>query len=203
MKDTGRLFFLDIGQHHAPPARGRVLSSNVDGSDLKVLVDNILTAPDGIAIDHEKKHIWWTNMGEKVFEPRMFQTRGAISHRCQIAEDGSCYENDGSISRCDIDGSNVQTIIPKGAIHTPKQCIIAPKSEKLYWCDREGMKVMRADLDGSNMEVLFVSGNGQADMKDAAKWCVGVAVDEKHGKLFWTQKGAPKAGKVSCEAYCE
>lgn len=173
MPDKGRLFFLDIGQD-SHPVHGRVLSANTDGSDLKTIVDNIKTAPDGIAMDHEKKHIWWTNMG------------------ASIASDGSSYENDGSISRCDIDGSNLQTIIPVGETHTPKQCIIAPKSNKLYWCDREGMRVMRSNLDGSEIETLVISGT---DMKDSQNWCVGIAVDEKNKKFYWTQKGAPKGNQ--------
>jgi hypothetical protein len=32
---------------------------------------------------------------------------------------------------------------------------------KLYWCDREGMRVMRANLDGSQVETL-VSQRGNA-----------------------------------------
>lgn len=122
-----------------------------------------------------------------------------LTRYVQIAKDGSSYENDGFIQRCNIDGSNVETVIPVGVTHTPKQCIIAPKSNKLYWCDREGMRVMRSNLDGSNVEVLIISGESEADMKDPEKWCVGVAVDEKNKKLFWTQKGAPKAGKVSLQ----
>ncbi|KAL1310585.1 hypothetical protein AAFC00_000862 [Neodothiora populina] len=174
---SGRLFFLDIGQHHGPPPRGRILSANDDGTDLKVLVDNIKTAPDGLAIDSDRKHIWWTNMGN------------------EIAKDGSSYAHDGFIQRCDIDGNNVQSIIPNGVTHTPKQCIIAPKSKKLYWCDREGMRVMRANLDGSNVEVLIVSGETEADMRDPRNWCVGVAVDETNKHLFWSQKGPSKGNK--------
>lgn len=53
------------------------------------------------------------------------------------------------------DGQNVITIIAQGTkTHTPKQLAIAEKSKKLYWCDREGMRVMRSDLGGNNVETL-------------------------------------------------
>ena len=35
-------------------------------------------------------------------------------------------------------------------------------SGKLYWCDREGMRVMRANLDGSKVETLVETGQGDA-----------------------------------------
>lgn len=173
-QDNGRLFFLDMGRSkhvgHPNAYEGRILSSSTDGSDLKPVVGNLKHIPDGIAIDHAQGHIWWTNMGEGM-------------------------ENDGSIHRCDLDGGNIVTIVPTGKTHTPKQCIIANKSNKLYWCDREGMKVMRSNLDGSDIEVLVVSGTTQAQKEDPVNHCVGIAVDERNGKFYWTQKGPPKGGK--------
>ena len=66
--------------------------------------------------------------------------------------------NDGSIERADIDGKNRKTIVAQGNTHTPKQIILDKKGGKLYWCDREGMRVMRCNLDGSKLETLIESG---------------------------------------------
>src|SRR3984885_5208246 len=100
---------------------GRVLSANPDGSDLRTLVSEGRKLPDGLAVDVAAAHLYWTNMG-------------------------NLKANDGSIFRSDLDGKNITTIIPAGATFTPKQIQIEKKSAKLYWCDREGMRVMRADL---------------------------------------------------------
>ena len=62
--------------------------------------------------------------------------------------------NDGSIERADLDGRNRTTIVPEGGTFTPKQLHLDKKNGKLYWSDREGMRVMRANLDGSNVETL-------------------------------------------------
>jgi hypothetical protein len=103
--------------------------------------------------------------------------------------------NDGSIERCDLDGSNRTTIVAPGATHTPKQVIIDKPAGKLYWGDREGMRVMRCNLDGSKIETLVQTGEGDEDRKDQTRWCVGVAIDHDWDEIWWTQKG-PDNGDV-------
>jgi hypothetical protein len=56
------------------------------------------------------------------------------------------------------------------------------------------MRVMRADLDGTNVETLVQTGEGDDDRRDATKWCVGITVDPKHRQIYWTQKGPDNAG---------
>jgi hypothetical protein len=97
--------------------------------------------------------------------------------------------------RADLDGQNRETIVPEGGTFTPKQLHLDKKNDKLYWADREGMRVMRCDLDGSKIETLIESGHGDTDRKDATKWCVRIAVDAQHQQIYWTQKGPDKAGK--------
>ena len=88
------------------------------------------------------------------------------------------------------------TIVAPGATFTPKQLQLEKKSGKLYWCDREGMRVMRANLDGSNIETLVDTSKGDTRPgPDARKWCVGIAVDAAGGKFYWTQKGDDNAGQ--------
>ncbi len=148
----------------------RVLSLNPDGSDRKVIVTGC-RLPDGIAVDVAAGHIYWTNMGN----PKA---------------------NDGSIERADLDGLNRKTIVPQGGTFTPKQVQLEKKSGKLYWCDREGMRVMRVNLDGSNIETVVDTSQGDPRPgPDATKWCVGVAIDVDGGKVYWTQKGPDNAGK--------
>src|ERR1700682_510754 len=150
---------------------GRVLSANPDGSDLKTLVSEGRKLPDGLAVDVAAGHLYWTNMGN----PKM---------------------NDGSILRSDLDGRNMTTIIAPGGTFTPKQLQIDKPNGKLYWSDREGMRVMRANLDGSKIETLVDTSQGdQRPGPDARKWCVGIAVDAEGGKFYWTQKGDDNAGQ--------
>jgi hypothetical protein len=104
-------------------------------------------------------------------------------------------KNDGSIERADLDGKNRRFIVPEGATHTPKQIHLDKAEGRLYWSDREGMRVMRCNLDGSKVETLVdTSGGDPRPGLDASKWCVGITIDPKHGKLYWTQKGPTKGG---------
>jgi hypothetical protein len=84
---VGRLFVLDLSD-------GRVLSMNSSGSDKKILVTGS-RHPDGITVDVEAGHIYWTNMGVP-------------------------SQNDGSIERADIDGKNRRFIVREGGTFTPK-----------------------------------------------------------------------------------
>jgi hypothetical protein len=162
-KRTGRLFFLEA-------SGGQIHSANADGSDRKVIVTGC-RIPDGIVVDVDAGHIYWTNMG--------------VPNR-----------NDGSIERADLDGQNRVTIISEGKTFTPKQLHLEKKSGKLYWCDREGMRVMRSNLDGSKIETLVDTSGGDARPgTDPTKWCVGITVDPDRGQIYWTQKGPDDAGK--------
>src|SRR6267154_4460702 len=157
----GRLFVLEL-------SGDRVLSMDPDGANRKIIATGC-RYPDGVVVDVEAGHVYWTNMGV----PNL---------------------NDGSIERADIDGRNRQTIIPQGVTFTPKQLHLEKASGKLYWSDREGMRVARANLDGSDIETLVETGRGDADRRDLTKWCVGITVDPVRRQFYWSQKGPDNAG---------
>jgi hypothetical protein len=148
---------------------GLIHTMNPDGSEKKTIVTNC-KLPDGIAVDAKADHIYWTNMGV----PNL---------------------NDGSIERADLDGTNRKLIVPQGVTHTPKQLHLDKENRKLYWGDREGMRVMRCNLDGSQVETLVETGRGDKDSRDQTRWCVGITIDQKLRKIYWTQKGPDKGGR--------
>jgi sugar lactone lactonase YvrE len=96
--------------------------------------------------------------------------------------------------RSDLNGKNMVTIVPPGGTFTPKQLQLEKRSGKLYWSDREGMRVMRVNLDGSRVETLIQNGDGECDRHDPSNWCVGIAVDPGRRQMYWTQKGTDDSG---------
>jgi len=128
------------------------------------------SCPDGIDIYGDR--MYWTNMHD-------------------------LKENNGTVLSAKLDGSDLQTVIPAGNVHTPKQLIVDEPTRKLYLCDREGLRVMRCNLDGSEHETLVQTGDWRnaAEKADACRWCVGIAVSQKQNKIFWTQKGPSKSNQ--------
>ena len=158
---VARLFVLELNA-------GRIHTMKTDGTDKKIIVTDC-RLPDGIAVDNQAGHIYWTNMGVP-------------------------SANDGSIERADLDGGNRKVIVPLGKTHTPKQIHLDKENGRLYWCDREGMRVMRCNLDGSRLETLVETGRGDIDQRDQTRWCVGITLDPKRQQIYWTQKGPDNAG---------
>lgn len=151
------------------PARVTALSTQ-DGRPMSHI--NIgWGTPDGIWIDTTEGRVYWTNMGA----------------------DASAA--DGSIETALLDGSDHKVLVANGLVVTPKQLTSTAGGEHLYWCDREGMRIMRCRRDGSDVEVLLQTGTYPADVKDATRHCVGIALDTQNGHIYWSQKGPPKAGR--------
>jgi DNA-binding beta-propeller fold protein YncE len=150
---------------------GAVKVINADGSNEQTLVDgsNVIE-PDGIEVDEAGGKMYWTDMG------------------LGGAADKSVSINDGRIMRADIDGKNVETLVPTGVTTTPKQLALDVAGGKVYWCDRGDVgdknvnpKVMRSNLDGSSVETLV-----SADLISP----VGIALDTVNGKLYFTDRYA-------------
>ena len=167
---AGRIYFLDISHG------GRVLSARPDGADVQVISAGRAPGPDGVAVLLDPPgdgpptgRLYWTTMGR-------------------------VSENDGTIESADLSGLTPRTLVPAGGTFTPKQ--IKTDGVKLYWADREGMRIMRANRDGTNIETLVETGHGDADRRDARNWCVGIALDSPRGEIYWTQKGTGGNGRI-------
>lgn len=159
---TLTVFYLDVG--------GSVMATDVLEPEERTIVEDAGQGPDGIALDMEQGHIYWTGMGVPA-------------------------NDDGFIRRSDLDGSNIITVVAPGGTYTPKQLRIDHENSKLYWSDREGMRVMRSNIDGSAIETLVTTGTSASDRQDNSNWCVGIALDLAGGYVYWSQKG-PDNGMV-------
>lgn len=168
------LYFLDIGlaaDPHEALNAGRVLVGAADERPLKELVGKQNT-PDGIDVALSVGKLFWTSMGIP-------------------------SKNDGAIWSSNLDGSDAKVVIPPGSVHTPKQLVIDQVSSKLYFCDREGLRVHRCNFDGSSLETIVETGDfhNKEHKEDQTRWCVGVIVSPATGKFYWTQKGSSKGNK--------
>ena len=154
------------------PTAGKILQLNPSTGKATPIVTG-QSLPDGIDVSPSTGRIFWTNMG-----------RSTSTH-------------DGSVHSANLDGSDVRTLLAPGKVHTPKQLIVDDASQRVYFCDREGMGVHRLSLDGSRHEVLVRTGDPSLPehRADLTRWCVGVALDRSRGYVYWTQKGPSKGGR--------
>ncbi|QGI88580.1 hypothetical protein CEK25_003536 [Fusarium fujikuroi] len=148
---------------------GQILEFSVENKNARpnALVSG-QTIPDGIDVCGDR--MYWTCMG---YPPN----------------------NDGAVYSAKLDGSDIRTVVPRGRVHTPKQLHISQGSKKIYFCDREGLRIHRCNLDGSEHEILVQTGDFAQEFDKAAdqtNWPVGITVSENLGKVFWTQKGPSK-----------
>ncbi|KFY99917.1 hypothetical protein V498_00404 [Pseudogymnoascus sp. VKM F-4517 (FW-2822)] len=166
------LYILDLGLTNlsAPLASGRVLAGSTDGKTPLTPLSTFESLPDGITALSNR--LYWTAMGPP-------------------------STNTGSIRSSTLSGGDITTILPPGAVHTPKQITADRTNSFLYVSDREGMRVLRFRPDGSDLTVLVQNGdfNDPEHKRDQTRWCVGIAVDPIHRLLYWSQKGPSKGSQ--------
>ena len=95
-----------------------------------------------------------------------------------------CDSDQFKICRANLDGTNPEDIISSG-LQFPVAIALDVTHRKLYWGDQVAEEIRRSDLDGLNQE--FIVGT---------PFHRGLAVDELHGKIFWTTSRNPNAGDV-------
>ena len=104
-------------------------------------------------------------------------------------EEGIYWTEWESIHRSNLDGSNVEDLV-KSRLRVPYDIALDPAGGKIYWTelywDSRPGTIQRADLDGSNPELL-VTGL-------SAPW--DIALDVTGGKVYWTEPG-DESGAIS------
>jgi sugar lactone lactonase YvrE len=146
---------------------GRIASMSPTGGEAITVLGGLTHAPDGIAVDKEAGYIYFSNM------------------------------RPGTVQRVKMDGTGLTTLVPENKFKVGKQLVLVVEDgkKKLYWCDREGQKVWRANVDGSGLEVVVDTSKDTCTGSEC-KNAVGVAVDTKNGWVYWTQKGSGGSGSI-------
>lgn len=127
--------------------------------------------PDGVVYDSASQRLYWTNMG------RDYDVK------------------DGHIRYGSLNGEESGYTVSVGNTHTPKQLAMDADSRYLYWCDREGMRIERCQIATGKVEVLLDSSKLFPSEVRESRYCIGIALDQKNNRIFWTMKGPSKGGQ--------
>ncbi|WP_129657359.1 hypothetical protein [Rothia uropygialis] len=139
-----------------------------------ILVEDAGPFPDGIVVLDGT--VYWTTMGEPAGDFSLADETGLDFSR-----------SNGGLHAVRLDGTGARDLVPDGSLTTGKQ--LTGHGTRLYWSDREGCRVSSCRTDGTKLANLVSKEPG-----DQLDECVGVAVDEQRGWIYWTQKGPSKGG---------
>ena len=107
------------------PADFQISRADLDGSNVQFLVTHLMS-PSGIALDVNAGKMYWTDLGA------------------------------GKIQRSNLNGTDMEDLVTTGVI-APIRIALDLLAGKIYWTEGSPADFMisRADLDGSNVELLI------------------------------------------------
>jgi len=180
----------------------RVMRANLDGSNVETLIS---TGTDyanyGMDLDVPGGKMWWAGCyGMQIHTANLdgssHTTPISTSSRAgDVALDlsaGKVYytviiNGAPEISRANFDGTGQEVLLDStSGIVNPWGIALDVAGGKMYWTNYGIDKIMRADLDGSNVEDVLTSGlNGP----------MGIALDVAGGKMYFCNTGASMTGE--------
>jgi len=165
----------------ADSSSGDIKRSDFDGSNIETIHTG-LGSLRGIAIDANGGKLYWVDFTGFIYRSNIDGSNietiisGLSFPRClalDIDAGKLYYGGNGGIKRSNLDGSDIEDII---IIGTVGGLSLDTNAEKVYWFDILGTKkILRANLDGSSVEVLVDYGIDPT----------GIAVDAAGGKIYW------------------
>ncbi len=146
----------------------RVSRANLDGTDIEHLVTG-LQSPEGIALDPVNGKMYWSEfLGQGSISRANLDGSGVelilpghVASSEGLALDVNTQKLyianlSGSIDRLNTDGSGYEVLVD--SLGQPQQLSLDLSSGKIYWGDAALHKVMRANLDGSDVEDISLEG---------------------------------------------
>lgn len=182
-----KVYFIDYNTS----GEGKIWSVNLDGTDLKAIVDGLFS-PQQLALDVEGGKIYWADDRD--------EDGDNIGHIGRANLDGSAQENivtlegaqfrgiavdakhdklyyfeayDEDLYRANLDGSDATLIIPGVYGYAIE---VDTENDKIYFDDQRDEMFYRANLDGSNIEPI----------NDGGSAIFGIVIDNAEGKLYWS-----------------
>lgn len=151
------------------PSQNQIGRANLDGTDQIFIIPSpclssvgyFCAAGGSLAIDSVKKKLYWTTA---------------------YCSDNSCLSPAtylGDILRSDLDGSNIEVVV--AAVGRPSSIQVDPIGKKIYWTDYVNDVVRRSNLDGTQVDDLFVVGKNNNPNS--------LVLDLKNGYIYWDQDG--------------
>lgn len=173
---------------------GMLMRVNSDGTGRTILLTGFVD-PRGLEADWANNHLYFVDRGTGTIlrvntDGTNVQTLVTGADRLErLALDlvnGKIYFGNSTqktIERSNLDGSNRQTVLGAPHVETPTGIALDIAAGKMYWTDL-GLStnyVARANIDGSNVEVLFRDSQASPGLMD-------IDIDPVSGRIYWADK---------------
>ena len=172
--------------------------SSLDGTNVEQLVKPELRYPADIALDVSRGKMYWTDKGRgggiswsnldgSNLKPLMDDNYSVGAEATNIALDvlegkiywtASFFAGDhpaGWVARANLDGSNSELLLEMPRLWDIALDLVGGK---VYWTEWRSDSILRADLDGQNIEYDFI--------RPDLGFPRGIALDVDRGKIYWT-----------------
>ena len=174
----------------SPPLR--IQRANLDGSEVEeILGESVLGAPAwGIALDLTRDKMYWTGPS-KIDQARLDGSDVENFVATEVFPRGLALDAAGeklywttiaggvpTIQRANLDASGVEVLVSTATtdLNAPWDIELDVAAGKMYWVDSGRFRLRRANLDGSDVELLVT----------AISQPKGIALDLARGKVYWT-----------------
>ena len=199
---NGKIFWSDVDRHV-------ISKANLDGKNQKDIVTTGLDFPLDVDIDIKSKKIYWSDQSQnQIGRANLdgtdqtfiipFPCPSSVGYFCTAGgelaidsvkkklywttaycSDHTCSSYLGDIFRANLDGSNIEIVVT--AAGRPSSIQVDPIGKKIYWTDYVNDVVRRSNLDGTQIDDLFVVGKNNNPNS--------LALDLKNGYIYWDQDG--------------
>jgi 3-hydroxyacyl-CoA dehydrogenase, C-terminal domain len=226
------LFFLDVGvgenvnSMDEAMTAGKILSTSPDGKQINTIITG-QSYPDGIDVSLRAGRIFWTNMGVTGVKDgavmsanldgsdiRSIVPKGSVHTPKQLAIDHTnshLYFSDREglcVSRCNFDGSNLETLIQTGDPANPSHttdplrfCIgvtVDPAKQLFYWTQKGPSKAGKGRIFRAGMTIPANSTPAtRPDIEllfSNLPECVDLEYEPHSQSLWWTDRGEHPGG---------
>ena len=156
----GKMYWTDMGLGGAADKSvaindGRIMRANLDGSHIETVVPlGLTTTPKQLALDVAGGKVYWSDRGDVEGE-----------------------NVNPKIMRVNFDGSALETIVSSDLM-SPVGIAVDAAGGKVYFTDRYANNIKRANLDGSDVEVVVRN----------TEYPVDLALDLDNRVFYWTAR---------------
>lgn len=183
---AGKMYWTDVNNF-------RIARSNLNGSNVEDVITSGLIFPSAITVDESVGRLYWLDQdfwlaAANVDGSDFTILNETVTHR-GVALDtasGKVYWSTsdtmfkGKILRSNLDGSFPEIVVTSAMPEfKPNAIALDLAGGKVYWTDYVIDAVCRADLDGTDFEILWVAGANHNPR--------GITLDLANGKMYWGQ----------------